>query len=94
MCLREVWACAGDDKLALYRSQYALMSKKLQQQETEVEKVRLENERLSRELQSKVPLPSSCLRLATCGAGFTIVPMPVCAHVRKGLAFVARESHR
>jgi peptidoglycan hydrolase CwlO-like protein len=43
----------GDDKLALYRSQYALLAKKLQQQETEVERARQENDKLGRELQSK-----------------------------------------
>lgn len=43
----------GDDKLALFRQQYAMIAKKLQQQEGEVERARQESERLGREIQSK-----------------------------------------
>jgi hypothetical protein len=45
---------AGEDKLAMFRSQYALLAKKLLQMEEVVDKAKRENERLKREVQSKV----------------------------------------
>jgi len=43
----------GEDKLAMFRSQYALLAKKLIQMEEVVDKAKRENERLKREVQSK-----------------------------------------